>query len=104
MDFSLFIQHRGSFLSKDLFIYKMEVSRNSLKITAKQRVEIEKDLNRGKRLIQKKEFHPENFIDELVSSYEDNSTSDEDLLKITKLDGYTKRGSGFRLKSQIRLL
>ena len=41
----------------------MEVSRNNLKITAKQGVEIEKDLNRGKRLIQKKEFHPENSID-----------------------------------------
>ena len=54
---------------------------NNLKVTTKQGVEIEKDLNKGKRMIQKKKFHPENFIDKLVSSYEDNSTSDEDFIE-----------------------
>lgn len=71
----------GDFLSKALFSCKMEVRRNNLKVTTKQRVEIEKDLNKGKRLITKKEFHYEEFIDEVVSSYEDDSTSDEGFIE-----------------------
>lgn len=84
-DFALFIQHRGNFLSKDLFSCKMKVNRNKLKVIVKQGVEIDTDFNKGKRLTQNKYFHPEDFSEEVVSSYQDNSTSDEDFTEYCKV-------------------
>lgn len=55
----------------------MDVNKDNLKVTTNQGVEIEKDLNRGKGSIQEKQFHLEEFVDDVVSSYEDDSTSDE---------------------------
>ena len=56
----------------------MEKSRDNSQFTAKLKDESKKYFDRDKKLIQKKEFHLEKFIDEVVSSYEDNFTSDKD--------------------------
>ena len=38
----------------------------------------------GKGPIQEKRFHPEGFIDEIVSTYEDDFTSDEAFIEYYK--------------------
>ena len=59
----------------------MEKSRDNLQFTAKHKVESKKDFDRGKKLTQRKEFQHMEFTDKVVSSYEDNSTSDEDFIE-----------------------
>ena len=49
----------------------------SLKVIVKQGVKTEKDLNKGKRMTQKKEFHLEEIVDEVISSSKDDFISDE---------------------------
>lgn len=72
------------------------MNKNNLKITIKQGVETEKDLNMGKRMTQKKEFHLEEFVDEVVSSYEDDSTSDEDFIEDYKAIWICKKKKRFQ--------
>jgi hypothetical protein len=99
MGFFLFILHRVSFLSKDLFNSKMEVRRNNLKVTAKKRVETKEIFNRGKRLTQKKNFILKNLLTRSFHQRRINIQFMRTLLKITKLDGYAKRRNSFRPKS-----
>ena len=59
----------------------MEKSRDNLQFSAKHKVESKKDFDRGRKLTQKKKFQPVEFTNEVIASYEDNSTSDENFTK-----------------------
>ena len=56
-----------------------------------------KDLNKGKRMTQKKKFHLEEIIDEVVSSYKDDFTSDEHFIEYSKLRWICKKKKWFQI-------
>ena len=64
---------------------------DNLQFIYRHKVETKKDFDRGKKLIQKKEFQPIEFTDEVVSSYEDNYTSDGDFTEEYKAMWICKR-------------
>ena len=70
--------------------------RNNLQFTAKQRVEIDNGFNGGKMMTEKKDFHPQEFIHKVVSSYEYNSTGDEDLIEDYKFRWICKTKKWFQ--------
>ena len=67
-----------------------------MKVTIKQGFKREKCLNKGKRLNQIKEFHLEKIIDEAISSYEDDFTTDEDFIEYCKVEWIWKKKKQFQ--------
>ena len=63
----------------------------SLKVIEKQVIKIEKCLNMGKKIIQKKAFHLGEIIHEVISSYEEDYTTNEDFIEDCKYEWIWKK-------------
>lgn len=82
----------------------MEVNKNNLKVTEKQGVKIEKGLNKGKRLIQKRVFHLGEIIDEVISSYEEDYTSHEYFIGDCKDEWICKKKKWFQTEVPVQTI